>query len=177
MTGWTLPPAGVRRWPFAVGLVITADAGTGTVDTGTADRDRGWDLWVSRRLAVAVAALDAGFFLLTTLEACPGEEAVTGWARLRELAEGTDAQALFVLGAGPVEQGSLEAVATDLRMVVRTVTDDPPDSPDDRTAASGVLAAVPPDDVGPAAGRARSGGGAGDGGDGGELPEAGDPVG
>ena len=168
MTAWPLPPSGTRQWPLAVGLVIN-DAEADTVGTGVGPpdvgRDRRWELWVSQRLAIAVAALDAGFFLLTTLETNSEEGTLTGWARLRQVASGADAHALFVLGARPRERATLEALATELRLVVRPVSDDEAATDPDGFAevasgcamtATGVLAATSHGSVGIHAGRPRS---------------------
>jgi hypothetical protein len=87
---------------------------------------------MSRYLAVALATYRAGYFLLHTLEATPGQASEEGpqaqerplglsagdWARLRGLTMRTDADALFVLGASLEQVTALEPMATELRLTL-----------------------------------------------------------
>jgi hypothetical protein len=150
MRGVNVPAAGSRRWPFALGLilvppgdqdtasppVLTGDDGSraGQDDAARAAGDSwAWDGRMSRYLAVALATYRAGYFLLHTLEATPGQASErdepspqgrplgfsTGdWARLRGLTMRTDADALFVLGASPDQVAALEPMAAELRLTL-----------------------------------------------------------
>jgi hypothetical protein len=145
----TVPPVGARRLPFALGVVLTGPIGTPVV-TVTPTGTRGWtvegrDQRALHRLRVALAAHEAGFFLLDVVEidAQLGVSAEQ-WAWLWSLAMRTDAEALLVLGLGPGERQLLEPMAAELRLVVHDVPYVPPARirlPDDDPAAPGVLAA------------------------------------
>lgn len=149
----TVPPVGARRLPFALGVVLV-----GPVGTVNAAGSRSWalesrDQRALLRLQVALAAHEAGFFLLDVVEIDTHLGVTAGqWAWLWSLAMRTDAEALLVLGFGPVERQLVEPMAAELRLVVRDVPRTTPVRiclPDD-PAASGVLAA---DGPGPAGGQ------------------------
>lgn len=97
----------VRGWPFGVGVL----AEVGATPCG-ADRDE-------QRLAVALSAYKAGYFLLAILDLADDEPfAGSSLDPLRALVMRTDAEALFVLG---MPTGGLEAMAAELRLVIRQV--------------------------------------------------------
>jgi hypothetical protein len=107
-----VPRAGARSWPFAVGLVQAAESGEGVA------ADEG----VSGRLAVAVTAYHAGFYLVDVIEV----DARTGVtardvARLWSLVVRTDAEGVFVLGVDDDGRAVLGPMADELRLVVRVV--------------------------------------------------------
>ena len=110
--------------PFAVGLAVTGFGldGPGSPRRRSDDRDES-STW--HRVAMALAAYRAGFVLLDVIEA----EACTGvtarhWARLRSLAVHTDADAVFVLGLEEAEFAVLNALADELRLIVRSIPAD-----------------------------------------------------
>ena len=130
-----LPGAGQRCWPFAVGVFAPPDDSPVRADPydpdlihGVGGRS-GWG-----RVWLALAAYRAGFYLLDVVEVT----ARTGMtardaARLWTLVEGTDAQAVFVLGLDEIEYTVLEPMATELRVVIRPVpADHHLDHPTDR---------------------------------------------
>jgi ribosomal protein S18 acetylase RimI-like enzyme len=99
VAGMRVPPAGARRWPLALGLILTPADAPGSGGTPTAGDD---ETSTEDHLAVAVAAYQASYFLAHTVtvtwQASPGPGiADDDQARLRGLARRTDAGALFVL--------------------------------------------------------------------------------
>lgn len=99
----------VCRWPLAVGIQL-----------GAAGEPRNRD---EDRLALALAAYKAGFFLIGTLD-LPEDPSELGSEvdRLHAFVRRTDPEALFVLGTGAVHRVLLEPMATELRLVIRSVT-------------------------------------------------------
>jgi hypothetical protein len=116
-----VPRAGARSWPFAVGLV---QAGEPRGEGSPAGKS------AAGRLAVAVAAYYAGFYLLDVVEV-DGRTGVTAGdlARLWSLAVRADAEAVFVLGLDDDAGAVLGPMADELRLVVRVVPADDDDSP------------------------------------------------
>jgi len=143
--GWSparqvwLPGAGQRCWPFAVGVLAPPDDGPARGDGYDPDLLHGAGVAAGvgagwGRVWLALAAYRAGFYLLDVVEVT----ARTGMtardaARLWTLVEGTDAQAVFVLGLDEIEYTVLEPMATELRVVIRPVpADHHLDHPTDR---------------------------------------------
>jgi hypothetical protein len=107
-----VPRAGARSWPFAVGLVQAAEQG----EEVAADEES------SGRLAVAVAAYHAGYYLVDVIEVDARTGVTAGdLARLRAVAVRTDAEGLFVLGVDDDGRALLGPMADELRLVVRVV--------------------------------------------------------
>jgi hypothetical protein len=105
----TVSPVG---WPFAVGLALVPQA-----DVGREDADA-----ESPRMATALAAYKAGFYLIDVVEvaACAGISA-QAWARLWSLVRRLDAEAVFVLGLEAADREVLDSMADELRLIVRVV--------------------------------------------------------
>jgi hypothetical protein len=107
-----LPPVELRRRPFGIG-VLAVGAGTDAA------------VRAGERLAVAMAAHSAGYFLLDVVEVDMVEVEGPGdggrvddvLARLAVMAQRTDAGAFFV--RGPVDRTLLAPIADEVRMVIR----------------------------------------------------------
>jgi hypothetical protein len=98
---------GVCGWPFGVGVLI---GGASTADAGGREEDR---------LAVALAAYKAGYFLLGTFDLAVEEShAAAELDRLRALVLRTDAGALFIHGEGGPASDVLEETAAQLRLAI-----------------------------------------------------------
>jgi hypothetical protein len=109
----TVPPPERRPAPFAIGVIVMPRESL----EGVGGRPT-----VTDRLAVALAAWRAGYFLLDTIEV-DAEEPVDGpgWARVWELAAATEPDRLFARG---VDVAELEPMASELRLLVRRVDED-----------------------------------------------------
>jgi hypothetical protein len=108
-----VPRAGARSWPFAVGLVRAGERTGEGLPPGEGS---------AGRLAVAVAAYHAGFYLLDVIEVDARTGVTAGdVARLWSLAVRTDAEGLFVLGVDGDGRAVLGPLADELRLVVRVV--------------------------------------------------------
>lgn len=102
----SVPAREVRQVPFAAGVIVVG----GTAEARSTRADR---------LAVALAAWRAGYFLVDTIEV-DATEPVTGpgWGQVWELVSATEADRLFTYG---VDEGALEPMAGELRLLVRRV--------------------------------------------------------
>jgi hypothetical protein len=104
-----VPPPEQRWSPLGVGLLVFGER--------AADADRALE-----RLAVAMAAYAAGVFLVDTLEidlSRDGGQADSVYSALWLLAVRTDSEVVFV--RGPVNRARVEAMADEVRMVIRDV--------------------------------------------------------
>jgi len=104
VTAWQVPRPGTRVWPFAVGVILTRGHlhdGDTRHDAALGQGGGWWRPWVSRQLAVALTALDVGFYLLTTIEIGqhdpPGDASggPTGWVTALVRALFSDARLEF----------------------------------------------------------------------------------
>jgi hypothetical protein len=127
-----MPWAGERRYPVAIGLIVDSDDLDGRAGRASDGEDAS-----RRRVRVALAAAEAGYFLLDVIEVSAGIGVTAGdRARLWSLAVRTDADAVLVLGLDDVERMVVDQMTAELRLVLRIVPTDSTD-PSERGGGDG----------------------------------------